>query len=211
MRFIKFFVLLIVVSAIFSFVGCATQDTLAPVERASKAPVERASKPSTAKTLVLDYNRPDSEFFVPEFNVLASEFADEYSGKYVVVDGFYQGHGCGDAIVGKYSYDDMCWMFVVDSKLGQKRIKAVWPTVEKEFTRPLINMKYGDRIRIFAYVLPANQSLTLRNSNKTRGFSALSIFLLRVAPPDQINLTKPSLNKRREGFVVINYNLNLKG
>jgi len=133
-----------------------------------------------------DYNKPESEYIVPDFNVLASEFADEYNGKYIVIDGIFQQkmdmflyipkHGGRAGAISNISVINM----MAPSK--QKMIGVQWAMQNKEDGRPLLNINNGDKIRVYAYYVPAMQNVALRSGLYLNGIDTPMIWLMRIVP-----------------------------
>lgn len=152
--------------------GCAVMDTL--------------QTPQVQEQPVPEYAKPESEYIVPDFNVLASEFRNEYFGKYVVIDGVFQGTYDGGTIEANgrpVHIQGMKTLLMAKDTTYQKRINVLWPDSHKDDGRPLVSLNVGDKIRVYAFVMTATQRPTLRDGSRyVEGLGGDAIWLIRAVP-----------------------------
>ena len=135
-----------------------------------------------------DYNKPDNEYVVADFNVISGDFLGDYSGKYIIVDGYYISSFGGPILKmgnGEYMAKEIKVVLIADKKPISKRAFILYPHQHTEYTRSLIQTSAFGKVRAFCYVLPAHQSPTLRDGSKMRYFDQPLIWLIRIMPVEE--------------------------
>ena len=154
-----------------------------------------------------DYDTPESAFTPANFDVLASEFIDEYAGKYVVFEASYKyqlaEHGSAGVLVdieGQRVLATNLRSMTLGSPEEAERLRAastsgdahmkigkvnvLWHESDRELARPLVGLPFGSKVKVFAYVLPAGQEAQPKSRNDvvTKPFSKPYLWLVRVVP-----------------------------
>jgi len=136
-----------------------------------------------------NYETPDSEFVPAKFSALSSEFLDEYAGQYVVVDGRYLQSSQGALIYQRsgrpYNASDMMSAMIGSSETFSARpLSIIWSQQDRELARPFVDCALTAPVKIYAYVLPANQPAQLKSrpDTKLKGFPVPVILLIKAVP-----------------------------
>ena len=135
-----------------------------------------------------DYSKPDNEYIVADFNVISGDFLGNYSGKYIIVEGYYISNFGGPILRmgnGEYIAKEIKVVLIADKKPINKRAFILYPYQHIEYTKSLIQTNTFSKIRAFCYVLPAYQSPTLRDGSKMRYFDQPLIWLIRIMPVEE--------------------------
>lgn len=137
---------------------------------------------------VPDYSKPDSDFEAASFNTLASEFLDEYAGKYVVFDGRYMGHSQGVLLTDSrglpFSVSNLMSAVIGGAPDSSRTVNVAWSMEDRELGRPFLDLQSFASVRIYAYVLPANHKAHLKSRQNQfwKGVRAPVILLIKAVP-----------------------------
>lgn len=167
---------------LFFLFGCAKVTSYLPL------PVPETPPP--VKETFPNYNMPEDQFGQIDFKKLASEFKDEYSGQYVIINGFY-GNSYENPILkfsgGQFVARSMRGMVIYEKKMkyldpNAKRVEVFWPNENKEDGRTLVDLNVFDKIKVYAYVFPKGQEPSTRKGTLFYPYDEATIWMLRVVP-----------------------------
>jgi hypothetical protein len=150
-----------------------------------------ARKPGAHERLP-DYDAPDSQFVAADFNALASEFLDEHAGQYVMFEGGYVSHGRGALLeIRGLPYAETNFMSAIISSpttngvgAAPRTVSVLWRVEDRGLGRPFLDLQPYARLRIYAYVVPANARAYLksRQTQFWKGVPIPVVLLIRAVP-----------------------------
>jgi hypothetical protein len=149
--------------------------------------------PAPQTLFVPDYNAPENQFVEANFNTLASEFIDEYTGQYVVIRGRYASHQQNVMVTHRNTGRPMIFTDVMSAniysmeEMGSRTLTVIWAVQDRDLGRPFLNVQAGSPVTIYGYVLPYGTRwyMKTRKDMYFAGFPATTILLINAVPGNQ--------------------------
>ncbi len=134
-----------------------------------------------------NYDFPLDQFQQADFNVLASEFRDQYSGQYVVFDAHFvmTSEGVTARQAGAAATaPKMRFVDVREATLsnGSKHASVIWSVSDRELGLPIVSLKMSSPVRVYGYVLPAGSEWRYKSRTDRYGkaFGEIMVILLKM-------------------------------
>lgn len=149
------------------------------------AGVQMPSLPGTPTTSVPDYSLTADQYSQVQFEVVASEFRDTLSGKYVHFDAQYM--GLQDTVIVKAKGQLRAG---VSPELSSARLfrpgasgsaLVIWPKEDRQAAIPFVSMPPGTPVRIYAYIISTGATWRLRSASRySPGYGEPLVLLMSV-------------------------------
>lgn len=159
--------------------------TLALSLLAGCAGVQMPSLPGAPTTSVPDYALTTDQYSQVQFEVVASEFRDTLSGKYVHFDAQYM--GLQDTVIVKAKGQLRAGVSLELSSAILFRPGAsgsaliIWPKEDRQAAIPFISMPPGTPVRVYAYVISTGATWRLRSASRySPGYGEPLVLLMSV-------------------------------
>lgn len=132
-----------------------------------------------------NYNQPETSYISPHWDEMKLNAISNHSGKYITFEGYFLDYSQAylDYATSVESEGVRSLAITMNPKQGSYPLQILWLAEDEEFSNKASKLTKNEKVKVYAYVVPANQSLvSKRSAKKFEPFSQPVIAMVDFEP-----------------------------